>query len=270
MAVSQNGWSVSPPRTARTVPGTEVRVTVADGPAGDVLMYVLGRVDREVEDIDLRSTRGEFDDWGYADRTVRGSTDTSNHASATAVDVNATRHPLGKPGTFNAAQVARIHRILADVDHVVRWGGDYTGRKDEMHFEINAPHVKVAAVAARLATSGGFLMALSDGDQQLVLTAAKRVMGMLQQRYYKKNPDGTVGQSGADGVPAAALDTLDGNFIVRQILDTQKLLTEVKAQLAAVRGEQVTDSDLERELAELEAKFAPVLKNMTTRKDDSA
>jgi hypothetical protein len=186
------------------------------------------------------------------------------------VDINATRHPLGKPGTFNAAQVARIHRILADVDHVVRWGGDYTGRKDEMHFEINAPHVKVAAVAARLATSGGFLMALSDGDQQLVLTAAKRVMGMLQQRYYKKNPDGTVGQSGADGVPAAALDTLDGNFIVRQILDTQKLLTEVKAQLAAVRGEQVTDSDLERELAELEAKFAPVLKNMTTRKDDSA
>jgi hypothetical protein len=76
-----------------------------------------------------------------------------------------------------------------------------------------------------------------------------------------------IGQSGADGIPAAVLDTLDGSFIVRQIWDTQKLLTGMKAQLAAARGEQVTDSDLERELAELAAKFAPVLKDMTTRKD---
>lgn len=146
--VSQNGWPVDPPRSARTIPGTNVRVTVADGPAGDVLMKVLGEVNRRVENIGLNSTKGEADDWGYAKRNVRGSSKTiSNHASATAVDINATRHPLGKRGTFTPAQVEEIHKILAENGNVVRWGGDYTGRADEMHFEINASPEEVARVA---------------------------------------------------------------------------------------------------------------------------
>ncbi|GAA1029776.1 MULTISPECIES: M15 family metallopeptidase [Amycolatopsis] len=151
MAVSQNGWPVDPARRARTIPGSSVRLTVADGPAGDVLMHVASQFDKRVEDIDLRSSLGEFDDWGYANRPIRGSTSTSNHASATAVDFNATRHPMGVRNTFSAAQRAEIHRILAEVDNVVRWGGDYSGRVDEMHFEINAPYARIAAVAGRLA-----------------------------------------------------------------------------------------------------------------------
>jgi len=147
---SQNGWPVDPPRSARTIPGTNVRLTVADGPAGDVLMHVLGQVQGRVEDISRNSDRGEADDWGYANRPVRGSTATSNHASATAVDINATRHPLGKSGTFTPQQVDEIHRILGETDGVVRWGGDYTGRKDEMHFEINGTQEQVARVAERL------------------------------------------------------------------------------------------------------------------------
>jgi hypothetical protein len=151
VATSQNGWTVSPPRTSRLVPGTtDVRVTVADGPAGDVLIYVLAQVHARVESLELDGTRGELDDWGYAERPIIGGTATSNHASATAVDANATRHPLAATGTFTAAQVHEIHAILAEVDNVVRWGGDYTGRKDEMHFEINANQQAVAAVAARL------------------------------------------------------------------------------------------------------------------------
>jgi len=147
---SQNGWPVDPPRSARTIPGTNVRVTVADGPAGDVLMDVLGKVSARVENAALNSTKGEADDWGYANRSVRGSTAVSNHASATAVDINATRHGLGAKGTFSPAQVDEIHRILGEVDNVVRWGGDYTGRKDEMHFEINASPEEVARVAERI------------------------------------------------------------------------------------------------------------------------
>lgn len=108
-----------------------------------------------------------------------------------------------------------------------------------------------------------FLMGLSQGDQNLIVTAAKRTMGMLQQRYYKKNPDGTVAQSGADGTPCAALDSLDGNFIVRQIWDTQKLLVQVNATVTAMAGGQVTDDDLSRKLKELEDKFAPVLATLT-------
>jgi hypothetical protein len=152
--VSQNGWPVDPPRGARTIPGTNVRVTVANGPAGDVLMNVLGQVSARVENAGMNSTKGEADDWGYANRNVRDGGDVSNHASATAVDINATRHPLGKRGTFTPAQVAEIHKILAENGNVVRWGGDYNGRVDEMHFEINATPAEVAAAAERLKGSG--------------------------------------------------------------------------------------------------------------------
>lgn len=153
---SENGWPVDPPRGARIIPGTNVKVTVADGPAGDVLMHVLGQVSRRVEDVSRDSDRGERDDWGYANRTVRDSnTVISNHASATAVDINATRHPLGVRGTFTPAQVAEIHRVLAETGNVVRWGGDYKGRPDEMHFEINAGQAEVARVAERLRLGTG-------------------------------------------------------------------------------------------------------------------
>jgi D-alanyl-D-alanine carboxypeptidase-like protein len=148
---SQNGWPVNPPRSSQTIPGSGVRITVANNDAGFVLLWVLGQVDARVEDVDWRSTRGELDDWGWADRPVRDDpSQVSNHASATAGDINATRHPLGVRNTFSAAQRAEIRRILAEAGHVVRWGGDYTGRVDEMHFEINAGSAAVAAVAARL------------------------------------------------------------------------------------------------------------------------
>jgi uncharacterized protein YukE len=148
--VSQNGWPVNPPRSAHTIPGTNVRVTVADGDAGDVLMHVLGQVNSRVEGVELNGPAGEHDDWGYADRNVRGAQSISNHASATAVDINATRHVLGAQGTFTPAQTQEIRTILGEVDNVVRWGGDYTGRRDEMHFEIIGSQAEVAAVAARL------------------------------------------------------------------------------------------------------------------------
>jgi uncharacterized protein YukE len=153
--VSQNGWAVNPPRGMRTIPGTNTRVNVADGPAGDVLMHVLGQVHSRVEDIDMRSDAGEADDWGYANREVRGGGAISNHASATAVDINATRHALGAQNTFTPAQTTEIHRILGEVDNVVRWGGDYTGRRDEMHFEINGTVDQVNAVAERLRRANG-------------------------------------------------------------------------------------------------------------------
>ncbi|RSM66622.1 hypothetical protein DMH03_05835 [Amycolatopsis sp. WAC 01376] len=189
MAVSQNGWPVNPPRSSRTVPGTNVRIVVADGPAGDVLMYVLSQFDKRVEDLDQGA-----DDWGYANRPIRGGTATSNHASATAADANATRHPLGKRGTFTGPQVAEIHRILSEVDNVVRWGGDYSGRADEMHFEINAPHSRVAVVAARL--NGGGNTSPPDSGSGGRATLKRGSSGAdvaLVQRFLGLKADGIFG-----------------------------------------------------------------------------
>jgi hypothetical protein len=149
---SQNGWPVlesAPP--AVTIPGTDVRITIRPGDVATVLSYLAARFHAEVEQLD----RGQRDDWGWAYRPIRGQTSGfSNHASATAIDLNATRHPRGVRGTFTAAQQAAVRRILADLRDpangrpVVRWGEDYTGTVDGMHFEINADARAVARVAA--------------------------------------------------------------------------------------------------------------------------
>lgn len=178
MVASQNGWKANDRSvvSTRLVPGTGVKVAVRNGDPGDLLLEVMGRFDREVEDLDQGA-----DDWGYAERPVRGGTDLSNHASGTAIDGNATKHPLGTEpsANFTREQVDAIHRILAATRvprgvQVVRWGGDYSGRKDGMHFELNdgttvedtsvalaqlrasSTGVPVSA-AAQVAAGGGFL-----------------------------------------------------------------------------------------------------------------
>jgi hypothetical protein len=136
-----------PPSVA--VPGTDVRLTIRPGDVSVVLLEVARRFHEEVEPI----TGGVRDDWGWAYRPIRGkTTGFSNHASATAIDLNATQHPRGVEGTFTAAAEAGRARILADLvdestgEPVVRWGEDYTTTVDGMHFEINAD---AAAVAPR-------------------------------------------------------------------------------------------------------------------------
>lgn len=146
MSTSQNGWSVIPTGTdERLVAIPKIVGRVRKGDVATVLTYVVDRFDREVEDIDVGR-----DDWGYANRPVTGGRVPSNHASGTAVDVNATRHPYGKRGTWTAEQKRRGNAILADVDHVVRWGENYPGTVDGMHLEINASAAAVAKVAARI------------------------------------------------------------------------------------------------------------------------
>jgi peptidoglycan hydrolase-like protein with peptidoglycan-binding domain len=152
LPTSQNGFSANDRSvvSARAIPGTDIRVTVRNGPAGDLLLYAAGRWDKEVEDID--NVRGALDDWGYAERPIRGGTTLSNHASGTAVDLNATQHPLGTDPakTFTPTQIASIRKILRDCGGALRWGGDYTGRKDPMHVEVIAPTQRCAQVLLNL------------------------------------------------------------------------------------------------------------------------
>lgn len=144
MPTSQNGWSVYASSSSLT-PLSWITGRVRPGDVHTIFDYLCRRFDAEVENIIVGHS------WGWAYRAVRGqSSGYSNHASGTAIDLNAPAHPLGKRGTFSADQVRRIHAILADLDGVVRWGGDYSGRADEMHFEINANSASVAAVAKRL------------------------------------------------------------------------------------------------------------------------
>lgn len=94
-----------------------------------------------------------LDDWGWApSRPIRGTTNTvSNHCSGTAMDLNATQHPLAKTGTFSPAEIKKIHRYLRFLKGSVRGGLDYSGRKDAMHWEIVQPLGYCEKVARRIA-----------------------------------------------------------------------------------------------------------------------
>lgn len=154
MPVSQNGWSANDitQTDVQLIPGTSRKLRLRKGPAGWLLRRIATFVDQHVENID----ESVQDDWGYAERPVRGGSDLSNHASGTAEDLNATKHPLAVTGTWSAAEKLAIHNHLKDyVDpvtgkNVIRWGEDYSNRKDGMHFEINASPAAVARVYAKL------------------------------------------------------------------------------------------------------------------------
>lgn len=149
MLKSYNGWPASKDQSeidvkSYPVKGTNLKIRCAEG-AGELLAAFAAEFHELIEPIDV----GGLDDWGYCFRMVRGTTDKlSNHSSGTAIDLNATKHALGKVGTFPAEKVPMI-RALAK-KYGLTWGGDYRNRKDEMHFEISITKEKAIALAKKL------------------------------------------------------------------------------------------------------------------------
>jgi hypothetical protein len=132
---SPNGWPASEDRKALgietfAVPGTKIKFACAKAVA-PILVSFAKDFHELVEPID----QGQLDDWGYAFRQTRGSDRIlSNHASGTAIDLNAIKHPLGKSNTFNKDQRNIINLLITK--YGLAWGGNYKKRKDDMHFEI--------------------------------------------------------------------------------------------------------------------------------------
>lgn len=162
MSASYNGFKAgdpsifTPPGLDNSfVPGTSVQLRpgVHKGDIATVLHYVAAQLDKRVEDGDIGQ-----DDWGYAYRASKNDAGLiSCHASGTAFDWNASKHGNGTPAsaTWSKAQIAEIHKILAEVEGTVHWGGDGWGKGstiDSMHFEIaeGTTLEKLAEVAKKL------------------------------------------------------------------------------------------------------------------------
>ena len=149
MIKSANGWTASKVRSeigieSFAIPGTNTKLACAKAVA-PLLVGFAAEFHQLIEPID----EGGLDDWGYCFRQVRGdAVNLSNHSSGTAIDLNATQHPLGKAGTFPAEKVPMI-RALAK-KYGLLWGGDYRNRKDEMHFEVTLTPAKAAAFIKKL------------------------------------------------------------------------------------------------------------------------
>lgn len=151
MSTSQNGYKAGDRdeigiETA-TVPGTPVQLPIRKGDVTAVLLYVAERFHKEVQPLRAGWC------WGYAYRPVRGQTTTlSNHASGTAIDLNAPNFPRGvrTSSCMTAKQIAACRKIVRDCDGVIRWGGDYHTTPDAMHFEIDANVTRLAALARKI------------------------------------------------------------------------------------------------------------------------
>lgn len=157
MEKSQNGWPASKDPNAikvksYAVPGTNIKLRLA-ARCAPLLVAFAGDFHNLVEPID----EGSLDDWGFAYRPIRGqTTGLSNHASASAIDLNATRHPLGKRNTFTSDQ----REILDELCKKYLLKGGYTFRKraDDMHFEIGcSPSEATARIKA---------LGLDDNDKE--------------------------------------------------------------------------------------------------------
>lgn len=118
------------------------------------------------------------------------------------------------------------HRILSGAAGPAPWvWRTYTGTNPHTrHLHLSV----VTGAAADTVTPwdlGGPLMALSDQQQHELYAAVdathRRVLDVLRQRYYELDQFGVAHEvaagTSAATKPAAVLDTLDGNYLIRRI-----------------------------------------------------
>ena len=148
--LSQNGWPASANRGLigvknYLVAGSTSHLSCAKL-AAPLLVHFAEWFDATIEPID----KGVYDDWGYNYAAIPGQPVLSNHASGTAIDLNATKHPWKATHSgFTAIQEAQIRLKVRMFG--LRWGWDYkTGWRDPMHYEINLTQAMAAARIAAL------------------------------------------------------------------------------------------------------------------------
>ena len=127
--------------------------------SGDVATcfeYLVTRLHNEVEAMMSKGSNLGYGCWGYSYRdNVNNPGSLSCHASGTAIDYNATRHPNGTStgpnggGGWTGDQYHAIKAILAEIG-VISW----LTSNDPMHFEIKGSSSAVADAARRLGGAG--------------------------------------------------------------------------------------------------------------------
>lgn len=153
IGISQNGWPVYDDTSNFVRFEVEgVKFWAANNDVAVVMGDFIQRFHNTIEPIDqpVKESPG-YDDWSYAVRPVRGQTDGySNHGSATADDLNATRHPRGVRNTYTPAKRKVLRELVDRYDGVLRHGEFYTSTIDGMHVEIDADRAEVKRVADRI------------------------------------------------------------------------------------------------------------------------
>jgi len=208
MATSYNGWPASQnPAEINIVKfGDKYGFPFPGGARGGDVHTVLGYVATQLHKRVEPCISGWC--WGYNYRAnVNNPSTLSCHSSGTAIDWNAPNHPNGARNTFTSGQVGVIRQILAEVQGAVQWGGDYTGTRDEMHFEIIVNAKTLAPIAASLAGGGTgtgdwFDMATEEDLRRIVGEEIDARLASIGTAVWAT--DIGTGQSGAAALAASA------------------------------------------------------------------
>ncbi|MEU7588177.1 hypothetical protein AB0A95_17980 [Micromonospora sp. NPDC049230] len=149
-ARSANGWPITERTAWYSIEGSGLRVRLAAGAPAAILVYVARRLHYELDQLSPGDVVGV-----PASKTVTEDYE-SNGLSGTAVTFRARAYPLGVTGGFYEAELVVIRDILAELDGVVAWGGDFR-RPKEAHFQIaHGPgHPALLLTASRVLDNSG-------------------------------------------------------------------------------------------------------------------
>lgn len=163
MASSYNGWPASPDPNAIginknfQVLGAKFPGGMKSGDVSALFNYLIYNLHHRVEP--MMSGGGlsiGYGCWGYSYRAnVNNPSTLSCHASGTAIDYNAPKHPNGTRttasggGGWTGAQYNTIQTILRECSGAIRW----LSGNDPMHFEIYGSTTQVANAVKKLGTT---------------------------------------------------------------------------------------------------------------------
>lgn len=148
---SQNGWEIE--RVAdnggsvftRPVPGTPLMgVAVRMGDVETVLVHVIRRFHYEIDEL----RKGDVIGW-RSPSTVHKSLPESNQASGTAIQIRPGHYPAGSTRGFYPQQLMVIRDILAELEGVVRWGGDDLAVDEALFYLDVAPKSSLLSRVAK-------------------------------------------------------------------------------------------------------------------------
>jgi hypothetical protein len=154
-ADSANGWDMETAAdkggsiATRPVPGTPVTgLQIRLGAPETVLVHLVRRFHYEIAELQP----GEAVGW-TAPKGLRGPA--RNLASGTAVRIRPGHYPPGAKGGYFPLELAVLRDILAELDGVVRWGGDDRTVDEALFYLAVGPDDKrLTAVAERLRAGG--------------------------------------------------------------------------------------------------------------------
>ena len=138
LSISENGWRMCDAEECDSgvVPGTNnLRLPIRSGDANTILKGWVAYFNANVES--LANGRGYADEGSF---TWTNSVASSNHLSATAVDLNWTDHQfLVSNSGFTPAEISKVRHGLKLFEGTIWWGQDWISPKDAMHFQLNYP-----------------------------------------------------------------------------------------------------------------------------------